>query len=239
MTLITSGPEAMYTGAPDETGTSGLTVAVASDLSLLAEAVGAALASRRLKVVQLAWPGVPRDDPTRRQLARLKPDVALLLYDVDMSIRMAQASALLRDWSGPWLVLTGSAPGAAWGGLRAAGAAAVRPNDTGLEEVEGLIRILATGRRAPCADSLDTYVDAWRFAQLRHSELQQRLDNLTPRERQVLDLLRRGVRVRAIAGRLGLSESTVRSQVRAVLRKLGVRSQLAAVALLRAIDELE
>lgn len=229
----------MFPGAREGSATPALTVALASDLSLVAESVGAALHSRKLEVEVLGWPDVPRDDPARRQLTRLAPDVAVLLYDVDMSIRMAEAGALLRDWAGPWLVLTGSPPGAAWGGLRAAGASAVRPSDTGLEEVEGLIRLLATGRPAPCADTLDEYVDTWRMAQLRHAEIQQRLDSLTPRERQVLGMLRRGLRVRTIALRLGLSESTVRSQVRAMLRKLGVRSQLAAVALLHAIDQVE
>jgi DNA-binding NarL/FixJ family response regulator len=239
MMALTPGLETLLPSSASGSEPLTISVVLASDLSLIAEAVAAALASRRFRVRTLTWPRVPDDDAANRQLARLAPDVALLIYDVDLSIRMAEASALLRDWGGPWLVLTGAEPGAIWGGLRAAGAAAVRPSATGLDEVEALIRLLHAGQRAPCADLLDGYVDQWRSAQQRHAEAQGRLDTLTPRERQVLDLLRRGVRVRAIAAYLGLSESTVRSQVRAVLRKLGVRSQLAAVAVLRAIEEPE
>lgn len=211
-------------------------VAVASDLSLVAEAVSAALRSRRIRVSVLVWPRVPRDDPVHRQLARLDPDVTLLLYDVDTSIRMAEADALMRGWGGPWLVLTGSAPGAAWGGLRSAGAAAVRASTTGLDEVETLTRLLAKGARAPGADSLDEDLERWEEMQVQHAHIQRRLDSLTPRELQVLDMLCKGIQARQVAVVLGLSESTVRSQIRSVLAKLEVRSQLAAVATIRAID---
>lgn len=64
----------------------------------------------------------------------------------------------------------------------------------------------------------------------------ERLDSLTPREREVLELLGAGRPVRQIAQTLGSSPATVRSQVRSVRRKLGVHSQLAAVAALRGGD---
>lgn len=214
-------------------------VALASDLSLIAEAVRAALVSRQIDVTILTWPGLSRDDPVHRQLARVGPDVALLIYDVETPIRMAKAAALIREWDGPWVVLTGVPRGTRWGGLREAGAASVRPNMTGLDEIEALIVLLSDGLDAPCAEELDGLVGAWRAAQERVAGLQQRLNRLTPRELQVLDLLSSGVPVRSIAASLGLSESTVRSQVRAVLHKLGVRSQLAAVALLRATERLD
>nr|WP_253945550.1 helix-turn-helix transcriptional regulator [Nocardioides sp. zg-DK7169] len=53
---------------------------------------------------------------------------------------------------------------------------------------------------------------------------------LTRRELTILGLLYAGDNVGRIAAQLGVSEATVRSQVRAVLRKLAVNSQLAAVA---------
>lgn len=56
---------------------------------------------------------------------------------------------------------------------------------------------------------------------------------LTPRQRQVLGLLAEGVPVRAIAERLGLSESTVRGYMRRIRMVLGCRSQLEAVAAAR------
>jgi DNA-binding NarL/FixJ family response regulator len=55
-------------------------------------------------------------------------------------------------------------------------------------------------------------------------------DVLSPRQQQVLVLLSEGVTARTIAARLGLTESTVRNHIRAVLAKLGCHSQLEAVA---------
>jgi len=54
---------------------------------------------------------------------------------------------------------------------------------------------------------------------------------LTPRERAVLSALARGQRAETIAAAAFLSEATVRSQIHGVLAKLGVSSQLEAVAL--------
>ena len=233
MTVMTSSPG----DVPQPSRRLRLQVALASDLSLIAEAVGAALSSRLIEVTLIAWPRVPKDDPVHRQLVRIQPDVALLIYDVDTSIRMAHAAALIGEWDGPWVVLTGSARGATWGGLREAGATAVRPSVAGLEEIESLVVRLAAGEAAPYSDELEEYRVIWRAVEERLEGRQVRLNRLTPRELEVLVLLRDGLPVRAIAATLGVSESTVRTQVRAVLSKLDVRSQLAAVALLRPIDQ--
>jgi DNA-binding NarL/FixJ family response regulator len=53
---------------------------------------------------------------------------------------------------------------------------------------------------------------------------------LTQRESEVLSLLVAGLSNRAVAARLVLGEETVKSHVRAVLRKLGVADRTAAVA---------
>ncbi len=66
--------------------------------------------------------------------------------------------------------------------------------------------------------------------QQRHA-LRQTFEQLTNRERQVLLALADGSCVSQIAEAWVVSEATVRSQVRGVLTKLGVSSQLEAVAL--------
>jgi len=53
---------------------------------------------------------------------------------------------------------------------------------------------------------------------------------LTPREREVLQLLARGVSTRQVADSLGVSMNTVRSHVQSLSRKLGVHSRVQAVA---------
>jgi two-component system nitrate/nitrite response regulator NarL len=57
-------------------------------------------------------------------------------------------------------------------------------------------------------------------------------DLLTGQERVVLGCLVDGLRTSEIVSRLGISNSTVRSHIQAILYKLGVHSRLQAVALL-------
>jgi DNA-binding NarL/FixJ family response regulator len=64
-------------------------------------------------------------------------------------------------------------------------------------------------------------------------ETRSRVSRLTPSERQVLIALSEGRTVQEIAGQQYVSVATVRTHVQAILRKLGVSNQLAAVALAR------
>ncbi|MFI2708421.1 response regulator transcription factor, partial [Nocardioides sp. CER28] len=72
--------------------------------------------------------------------------------------------------------------------------------------------------------------EAWREMRARHDEVAERLSRLTPREREVLRLMYAGQSVARIAEMLEVAPATVRSQVKSVLRKLDVNTQLAAVA---------
>ena len=59
------------------------------------------------------------------------------------------------------------------------------------------------------------------------------LDKLTAQERVVLGCLGDGLSTSEIVTRLGISHTTVRSHIQAILAKLGVHSRLQAVAVLR------
>jgi DNA-binding NarL/FixJ family response regulator len=71
---------------------------------------------------------------------------------------------------------------------------------------------------------------AWELDEEARRAAVQGVRSLSPRESHVLGLMHAGEPVNRIAERLEVSQSTVRSHVRAVLRKLGVKTQLAAVA---------
>jgi DNA-binding CsgD family transcriptional regulator len=58
-----------------------------------------------------------------------------------------------------------------------------------------------------------------------------RLGDLTPRESEILALLAGGASTRQIAGRLVISEKTVKTHVQNILRKLGAASRLEAAAI--------
>src|SRR5215210_8935270 len=68
------------------------------------------------------------------------------------------------------------------------------------------------------------------FAGGKASEVEKLLD-LSPRERQILELLAEGMRVKEIADRLALSPATVHTHVRNAIAKLEVDTRTEAVAL--------
>jgi two-component system nitrate/nitrite response regulator NarL len=60
---------------------------------------------------------------------------------------------------------------------------------------------------------------------------QSRFDNMTPREREILCQLAGGLSNKAIARQLGIADGTVKLHVKAILRKLAVRSRVEAAVL--------
>lgn len=72
-----------------------------------------------------------------------------------------------------------------------------------------------------------------RIRSARRRQLGEKLSELTSREREVLDEIARGQHAADIAKSSIVSLTTVRTQIRSILRKLEVSSQIEAVALLR------
>jgi two-component system, response regulator PdtaR len=69
-------------------------------------------------------------------------------------------------------------------------------------------------------------------------ELKARLASLSPREREVLALLREGHRVTSLAKELSVSPFTVRNHLRALFRKLKVHSQEELLGMLRGVSRV-
>lgn len=62
---------------------------------------------------------------------------------------------------------------------------------------------------------------------------------LTPRERQIFNLLVQNYSTKEIAKELGISEKTVRNHISNVIQKLGVNSRIQAVFELIKLEELK
>lgn len=214
-------------------------VAVASDQALVAQAVVAALRNRSFEPLLVRWPQVAPDSSTKTRRRRAfrrsvgpPPDVGLLLSD---GTRMEQLHAALTILTGlrmPWLVMVGVARGPAWGALYEGGANLVVPSDTGLDQVCDLLADLSAGRKPVAVPRRDRreLIQGWRAFDAQRNDLTARLRTLTEREEEILRQLHRGFAVRNIAEQSEVTEATVRSQVKAILKKLDVNSQMAAVA---------
>jgi two-component system, NarL family, nitrate/nitrite response regulator NarL len=131
------------------------------------------------------------------------------------------------------LVLAGSADRLELARCMEAGAAGVLSKTSSfgavLEAIQGALNgepVTPVRIRAQYLAELDEHRRVVKSANVRFEEL-------TPRERDVLSMIEDGLSAAAIAEKSFVSLATVRSQIRSILQKLGVNSQLAAVALAR------
>ena len=92
----------------------------------------------------------------------------------------------------------------------------------------------AAGRPVISPQTRQELIDSFRAPRTaERREVAEKLDRLTQREREVLAELAGGNRAQAVAEQFVVSLATVRTQIRSVLTKLEVGSQLEAVALYR------
>jgi RNA polymerase sigma factor (sigma-70 family) len=113
-----------------------------------------------------------------------------------------------------------------------AGASGVLAKAAGLDEILDVVRRLAAGEPLFSSRELLDLLDLLRLAgREREQERQTKaaFDRLTPREREILQLLAEGLSDKEIAERLYLSGKTVRSHVGSILTKLKADSRLQAV----------
>jgi DNA-binding NarL/FixJ family response regulator len=131
------------------------------------------------------------------------------------------------------VVVTGETGDDIWGIAVERGAATVLPKDI---DFDALVDVLTAVREGHQVLDEGRRQDLLAAARRHRADEETRLApfrSLSPREDEVLRSLAAGLPAAAIAAAGHVSEATVRTQVRAVLTKLGVTSQLQAVAVAR------
>jgi DNA-binding NarL/FixJ family response regulator len=108
-----------------------------------------------------------------------------------------------------------------------AGASGFLLKDVEPAELVDAIRVVAAGNSLFGPAATERLVT--RFAREPEPAAARALGDLTDREREILRLLASGLSNAELATRLHLSETTVKTHVSAVLRKLGVRDRVQAV----------
>jgi DNA-binding NarL/FixJ family response regulator len=216
-------------GAPDRSPRA--SILVVEDHELLAQTLALALSQRGFDcaAAQLTGPvGV------LQQARRLRPALVLLDLTLDGSDGLDLIPGL-RALGAKVLVVTGCTEDARVAAALSLGAsgwvAKAQPFERLLEAAEAVIRdrpLLADARH----EELVRLGSAWLEDE---HEVRERMARLTCREREVLWALSEGESAQQIAQALTLSIGTVRSHIQAILGKLGVGSQLAAVARARLV----
>lgn len=131
------------------------------------------------------------------------------------------------------LVLSGSSDAGRIGAALAAGGFVWVPKNAPFPTLLSAIREARVGRSVMPPGRREQLIRVHQDRDGERRELAAKLDKLTQREREVLVLLAAGKRAQAVAEHFVVSLATVRTQIRAVLTKLEVGSQLEAVALYR------
>jgi DNA-binding NarL/FixJ family response regulator len=179
-----------------------------------------------IEIVGEASTGREAVERTRRRA----PDVVL------MDVRMPDLDGIEATRE-----LTGAAPGTkvlilttfeqddyVFGALRA-GASGFLLKRTRPEELIAAVHTVAAGDSLLSPSVTRRVID--RMAQQPMPRLadQAKLDELTRREREVLDLIARGLSNREIARELVVEESTIRTHLKRILMKLGLRDRIQVV----------
>jgi two-component system, NarL family, nitrate/nitrite response regulator NarL len=133
--------------------------------------------------------------------------------------------------AGVRVVVVTSAERSEWGESLQLGASVVISKTVPLQEILARIQALLAGEEPMPAAERDQLLREWETQLLRRAELLVRFDALSARENEILHDLMNGRTVRDIAHESVVSMATVRTQIRAILHKLEVSSQLAAVVL--------
>ena len=207
-------------------------VLIIDDHLLFAESLELALSLEGYDVRRLELPAEGGSMATLRSLA-LRANPRTVLLDLDLG-RFGDGVNLIGPLAKAGInvvVLTASEELGRWGGCMRLGARRVLPKSGALQQALATVRRLHQGLPVTSRDELETLLDAWARERQAHDDLRRRLDLLTPRERQVLGALIEGRTVRAISQESVVSEATVRTQVKSILNKLEVSSQLAAVGM--------
>jgi DNA-binding NarL/FixJ family response regulator len=208
-------------------------VALVEDHVLLAQSVGFALRAEGLEVLTGDLTG------EAQLFDSVAPDATtLVLLDLDLGDPLVDGIELIPDLRARGarvLVVTGTTERLRIAAAIEAGAVGYVGKQQPLDE---LLRTVVAA--VNCERVIDECERHELLAELRQhrAEQQRRLapfQSLTPKETQVLTELAEGKSVENIATEWVVSEATVRTQVRGVLTKLDVRSQLAAVAKARTV----
>jgi two-component system, NarL family, nitrate/nitrite response regulator NarL len=207
-------------------------VLIIDDHALFAESLELALSLEGYDVRRSPRPEPGTSASTALAAAiRMRPRIVLLDLDLGYHGDGARMIGPLVGAGAHVVVVTGCADHSRWGECLRQGARKVLAKTQPLNEILAVVRRLNQGLPVIDREERDQLVKLWYDQRQEREGMVERLQMLTRREQEVLVHLMKGHPVREIATMSVVSEATVRTQVKSILAKLGVSSQLAAVGM--------
>jgi DNA-binding NarL/FixJ family response regulator len=208
----------------------GLTrVAIVEDHHLFAEALDVALTLEGHEVHRVPFVEPVSANHLVSAVLKVRPRVALLDLDLGTSADGARLVEPIVRSGIHVVVVTASIDEARWGECLRHGARVVLAKTAPLNTILATIRLISEGRPVLGHVERERIIAVFHRERALLQKLRSRLELLSRREREVLGQLMAGRQVRDIAKQSFVSEATVRTQVKSILAKLEVTSQLAAV----------
>ena len=207
-------------------------VIIVEDHRLFAEAVDLALTVEGYDVRRDRRADRP-GSPGALVTAIIKQRPRVVLLDLDLG-RFGDGVRLIEPIARSGanvIVVTGSTDRARWGDAVRSGARKVLSKSQPLRDILATVRRIVAGLPVMDREEREELLSEWSRQRFEDQGLRERLELLTVRESEVLGHLMKGRAVREIAGLSVVSEATVRTQVKSILAKLEVSSQLAAVGI--------
>lgn len=212
-------------------------VALVDDHTLFAQALEVILRAHGCQVVRVQLPEqVLSTHQLVRRVLDANPEVVLLDLDLGAHGDATRLIAPLDEAGAPVVVVTAEGDETRWGKCLDLGARRVLSKSLPLGDIIATLRRLANGLPIIAPEEREHLLASWRQEQARHARERELLETLTRREQEVLSGLMQGRQVRDIARYGVVSEATVRTQVKSILHKLQVSSQLAAVGLASRVE---
>jgi DNA-binding NarL/FixJ family response regulator len=204
---------------------------IVEDHELLATSLVLALRQRGLEAQTVDGLAADAIVDTVRALAPI-----LVLLDLDLGPARGSGLELIRPLiaaGGRVVMMTGVVERVRLAACIEAGAVGIVGKTAGFAELVDAIRRAAAGEELLTASQRRAFLSELDASRRADRDRLAPFTALTPREQAVLARLVAGELAETIAARSYLSVGTIRSQIKSILRKLGVSSQLAAVALAR------
>jgi RNA polymerase sigma factor (sigma-70 family) len=202
-------------------------VVVADDQALVRTGFRMILTADGIDVVAEAATGAEAIDAVRRT----RPDVVLM--DIRMPVLdglEATRRILAADADGPRILMltTFDVDEYVYAAL-AAGASGFLLKDVAPEQLTAAVRLVRSGDALLAPSITRRLVERFARGGQETSAVHRDLSSLTPREREVLQLLARGLSNAELAAAFQLSEATVKTHVARILGKLQLRDRVQAV----------